>query len=62
MFGFFDVSGMGFSEDAALLFNMIQRLSAPSNENWEPKRIARPKGLPEWGVPPAEPATKEGSK
>ncbi|KIM48533.1 hypothetical protein M413DRAFT_59080 [Hebeloma cylindrosporum] len=38
------------------------RLSAASNENWEPKRIARPKGLPEWGVPPTEPPTKDGSK
>ncbi|RDB23061.1 Cytochrome c oxidase assembly protein COX16, mitochondrial [Hypsizygus marmoreus] len=31
------------------------RLSAAPNEDWEPKRIARPKGLPEWGVPPTEP-------
>ena len=48
------------SDDA--FSGMIQRLSAASNENWEPKRIARPKGLPEWGVPPTEPATKDGSK
>ena len=41
---------------------MIQRLSAAPNENWEPKRIARPKGLPEWGVPPTEPPAKDGSK
>ncbi|TFK62494.1 hypothetical protein BDN72DRAFT_848592, partial [Pluteus cervinus] len=31
------------------------RLSAAANEDWEPKRIQRPKGLPEWGVPPTEP-------
>ncbi|GLB34511.1 putative cytochrome c oxidase assembly protein COX16 [Lyophyllum shimeji] len=31
------------------------RLSASADEEWEPKRIARPKGLPEWGVPPPEP-------
>jgi len=29
------------------------KLSAASQEDWEPKRIARPKGLPEWGVAPA---------
>lgn len=34
------------------------RLSAAANEDWEPKRIRRPKGLPEWGVPPAEPPSK----
>jgi len=28
------------------------KLSAKADENWEPKRIERPKGLPEWGVPP----------
>ncbi|KAH9984260.1 cytochrome c oxidase assembly protein COX16-domain-containing protein, partial [Russula vinacea] len=31
------------------------KLSAASQEEWEPKRIERPKGLPEWGVAPAEP-------
>ncbi|KAF8163717.1 cytochrome c oxidase assembly protein COX16-domain-containing protein, partial [Crassisporium funariophilum] len=31
------------------------RLSAAANETWEPKRIQRPKGLPEWGVPPSQP-------
>ncbi|KAI0293604.1 cytochrome c oxidase assembly protein COX16-domain-containing protein [Russula brevipes] len=31
------------------------KLSATSEENWEPKRIERPKGLPEWGVAPARP-------
>ncbi|KAF8922685.1 cytochrome c oxidase assembly protein COX16-domain-containing protein [Mucidula mucida] len=30
-------------------------LSAESDGEWEPKRIQRPKGLPEWGVPPTEP-------
>ena len=32
----------------------LQRLSAAQDENWENKRIPRPKGLPEWGVPPPE--------
>ncbi|KAI0269013.1 cytochrome c oxidase assembly protein COX16-domain-containing protein, partial [Russula aff. rugulosa BPL654] len=31
------------------------KLSATSQEEWEPKRIERPKGLPEWGVAPAQP-------
>ncbi|KAI0310753.1 hypothetical protein OF83DRAFT_1030380, partial [Amylostereum chailletii] len=31
------------------------KLSAEDEAEWEPKRIARPKGLPEWGVPPEEP-------
>ena len=31
------------------------KLSAQGEEDWEPKRIARPKGLPEWGVPSTEP-------
>ncbi|KZT69878.1 hypothetical protein DAEQUDRAFT_709686 [Daedalea quercina L-15889] len=35
------------------------RLSATADEEWEPKRIERPKGLPEWGVPPAEPPSKQ---
>ncbi|KXN91465.1 Cytochrome c oxidase assembly protein COX16, mitochondrial [Leucoagaricus sp. SymC.cos] len=36
------------------------RLSAQANEDWEPtKRIQRPKGLPEWGVPPTEPPPKQ---
>ncbi|KAF8801674.1 hypothetical protein BYT27DRAFT_7197921 [Phlegmacium glaucopus] len=35
------------------------RLSAAADEDWEPKRIQRPKGLPDWGVPPTEPPTKE---
>ncbi|ETW86362.1 lignin medium expressed protein 8 [Heterobasidion irregulare TC 32-1] len=29
-------------------------LSAAGDAEWEPKRIPRPKGLPEWGVPPEE--------
>ncbi|TFY55792.1 hypothetical protein EVJ58_g8019 [Rhodofomes roseus] len=35
------------------------RLSAAADEEWEPKRIERPKGLPEWGVPPTEPSSKQ---
>ncbi|KAF5357880.1 hypothetical protein D9756_001224 [Leucocoprinus leucothites] len=35
------------------------RLSAQADENWEPKRIQRPKGLPEWGVPPTESPPKQ---
>ncbi|TFY61362.1 hypothetical protein EVG20_g7091 [Dentipellis fragilis] len=35
-----------------------QKLSASGEDEWEPKRIARPKGLPEWGVPPEEPPQK----
>jgi len=31
------------------------RLSAEADEDWEPKRIKRPEGVPEWGVPPTEP-------
>jgi cytochrome c oxidase assembly protein subunit 16 len=34
---------------------VLQKLSAASQEEWEPKRIERPKGLPEWGVPPPPP-------
>ncbi|KAH7889206.1 cytochrome c oxidase assembly protein COX16-domain-containing protein [Phlebopus sp. FC_14] len=30
------------------------KLSAAGEQDWEPKRIARPKGVPEWGVPPTE--------
>ncbi|KAF8699746.1 hypothetical protein AX14_000900 [Amanita brunnescens Koide BX004] len=30
------------------------RLNAQADQEWENKRIARPKGLPEWGVPPPE--------
>jgi len=33
------------------------KLSATSQEDWEPKRIERPKGLPEWGVAPAQPSS-----
>ena len=39
--------------------SILQRLSAVAGEDWEPKRIQRPKGLPEWGVPPTEPPSKE---
>ncbi|OJT14081.1 Cytochrome c oxidase assembly protein COX16, mitochondrial [Trametes pubescens] len=38
------------------------KLSAAPTEEWEPKRIARPKGLPEWGVPPPEPTVDPKSK
>ncbi|KAH9928464.1 cytochrome c oxidase assembly protein COX16-domain-containing protein [Epithele typhae] len=31
------------------------KLNATAEHDWEPKRIQRPKGLPEWGVPPPEP-------
>ncbi|KAJ3722886.1 hypothetical protein C8R42DRAFT_578975 [Lentinula raphanica] len=31
------------------------KLSSKAEDDWEPKRIQRPKGLPEWGVPPTEP-------
>ncbi|KAK1227768.1 Cytochrome oxidase assembly [Marasmius sp. AFHP31] len=34
------------------------KLSAETDNNWEIKRIQRPKGLPEWGVPPTEPPPK----
>lgn len=30
------------------------RLSAQPEEEWENKRIARPAGLPEWGVAPSD--------
>ncbi|KAI6150401.1 cytochrome c oxidase assembly protein COX16-domain-containing protein [Pisolithus tinctorius] len=38
------------------------RLSAVSNDDWEQKRIARPPGLPEWGVPPTEPTVPKNAK
>ncbi|KAF7365510.1 hypothetical protein MVEN_00424100 [Mycena venus] len=31
------------------------RLSAKPDEDWDMKRVPRPKGTPEWGVPPPEP-------
>ncbi|KIK01284.1 hypothetical protein K443DRAFT_678539 [Laccaria amethystina LaAM-08-1] len=34
------------------------KLSAQAEEEWEPRRIPRPKGVPEWGVPPTEPPPK----
>ncbi|OBZ69301.1 Cytochrome c oxidase assembly protein COX16, mitochondrial [Grifola frondosa] len=37
------------------------RLSAQQDKDWEPKRIERPAGLPEWGVPPPEPPVKSKS-
>ncbi|KAL0060776.1 Cytochrome oxidase assembly [Marasmius tenuissimus] len=35
------------------------KLSAEADNNWEIKRIQRPKGLPEWGVPPTEPPPED---
>ncbi|KAJ7223063.1 cytochrome c oxidase assembly protein COX16-domain-containing protein [Mycena pura] len=31
------------------------RLSAQPSEDWDMRRVPRPKGTPEWGVPPTEP-------
>ncbi|KIY49900.1 hypothetical protein FISHEDRAFT_65037 [Fistulina hepatica ATCC 64428] len=30
------------------------RLTQEADQNWEQRRVPRPKGLPEWGVPPTE--------
>ncbi|KAJ8454952.1 hypothetical protein ONZ45_g608 [Pleurotus djamor] len=35
------------------------RLSAAADDEWESKRIKRPQGLPEWGVPPPEPPKRD---
>ncbi|KAJ7199510.1 cytochrome c oxidase assembly protein COX16-domain-containing protein [Mycena haematopus] len=36
------------------------RLSAQPTEDWDMKRVPRPKGTPEWGVPPEPgPRTKD---
>jgi len=35
------------------------KLSAKAAEDWEPKRIERPAGTPEWGIPPPEPSRKQ---
>lgn len=40
------------------ILKKCQRLSAAQDEVWENKRIPRPAGLPEWGVPPTESPTK----
>ncbi|KIY72951.1 hypothetical protein CYLTODRAFT_417463 [Cylindrobasidium torrendii FP15055 ss-10] len=37
------------------------RLNAEADEDWEPKRIERPAGTPEWGLPPPEPEPKASS-
>ncbi|GJE98964.1 cytochrome c oxidase assembly protein COX16-domain-containing protein [Phanerochaete sordida] len=37
------------------------RLNAAPEDGWENKRIPRPAGLPEWGVPPTEPPPKPSS-
>ncbi|KAG1827602.1 cytochrome c oxidase assembly protein COX16-domain-containing protein [Suillus subaureus] len=34
------------------------KLSAAGEQDWEPKRIARPNDFPELGVPPTEPPVK----
>nr|GAT56190.1 predicted protein [Mycena chlorophos] len=34
------------------------RLSAQPEEDWDMKRVPRPKDTPEWGVPPPEPPAK----
>jgi len=31
------------------------RLQATKSDDWEQKRVERPKGTPDWGVPPTEP-------
>lgn len=36
-----------------------QRLQAKTDEEWEPKRIERPAGVPDWGVPPTEPPERK---
>jgi cytochrome c oxidase assembly protein subunit 16 len=42
----------------SMLSEKLQKLSAQAEEEWEPRRIPRPKGVPEWGVPPTEPPPK----
>ena len=36
-------------------------MAQDQNKDWENKRIERPKGLPEWGVPPPEPPSTPAS-
>ncbi|KAJ7284950.1 cytochrome c oxidase assembly protein COX16-domain-containing protein [Mycena rebaudengoi] len=38
------------------------RLSAKPEEDWDMKRVPRPKGTPEWGVPPPEPPSSSNVK
>lgn len=38
------------------------KLSAVSDHDWEQKRITRPPGLPEWGVPPTESTVPKNAK
>lgn len=33
------------------------RIQSAADQDWEPKRIERPKGVAEWGVAPSEPST-----
>ena len=56
---YFVAFGFSFCSFIGILIQSLQRLSAVANEDWEPKRIQRPKGLPDWGVPPTEPPSKE---
>ena len=42
----------------SILSETLQKLSAQAEEEWEPRRIPRPMGVPEWGVPPTEPPPK----
>ena len=35
----------------------LQKLSAAPDAEWENKRVPRPKGVPEWGVPPTNPTS-----
>ncbi|KAI5122197.1 hypothetical protein M0805_002686 [Coniferiporia weirii] len=35
------------------------RIQSAAAEDWEPKRIERPKGVPDWGVPPTEPPPRD---
>lgn len=37
-----------------LLSDFCQRLQAKVDDDWESKRIERPKGVADWGVPPVE--------
>ncbi|KAH8117127.1 cytochrome c oxidase assembly protein COX16-domain-containing protein [Phellopilus nigrolimitatus] len=34
------------------------RIQSAADQEWEPKRIERPKGVPDWGVPPAQPPSE----
>ncbi|KAH8114007.1 cytochrome c oxidase assembly protein COX16-domain-containing protein [Phellopilus nigrolimitatus] len=34
------------------------RIQSVADQEWVPKRIERPNGVPDWGVPPAEPPSE----